>query len=222
MLFDITGPIYTGMWGNGSPFPDVVIRPVPQPPWLKKTVYCEIFDGMHSQTGTYLETPAHWFGDTYQLTDVPIEKLVDIPCTILRLDPAKFAAGGRVAMTAEDIDAAVEAAGGFDPGTAMAIWTDWGKHWRDADYQRCSPYFSLEGMRRVLSYKPFLLATDSCAWENRANPQGFFPEFYAADILMLAPVILPAESPSRCTLTALPIRVEGTSCAPCRAYLKWE
>ncbi len=222
MLYDITGPIYTGMWGNGSPFPDITIRPVPQPPWVKKSVYCEIFDGMHSQTGTYLETPAHWFEDSYPLTDVPLEKLVDIPCTVLKLDPAKYITGGRVKMEADELEAAVEAAGGIEPGTAVAIYTGWGPRWRNAEYHPCSPYFSLEGMRAMIAHKPFLLATDSCAWESREDPQGFFPEFYEADILMLAPVILPDEIPAHCTLTALPIKVEGTSCAPCRAYVKWD
>ncbi|MEA4823356.1 MAG: cyclase family protein [Clostridiaceae bacterium] len=225
MLLDITGPIYTGMWGNGQPFPDVCIRPVPQPPWVKKSVYCEIFDGMHSQTGTYLETPAHWYGDTYPLDEVPLERTVDIPCTVLRLDPARFAGGGRVKITAREIDRAIEAAGDIAPDTAVVVSTGWGIHWRDECFTHDAPYFSADAMRRIIALHPRLLACDSPLWESREDPQGFFPDFYAADILMLAPVVALEQLPpdaAHCTLTALPIRVEGTSCAPCRAFLRFD
>lgn len=225
MLLDITGPIYTGMWGNGQPFPDVNIIPVPQPPWVKKTVYCEIFEGMHSQTGTYLETPAHWYGDTYLLDAVPLEKLVDIPCTVLRLDSKRFEAGGRVKITAGEIEKAIQVAGGIEPDTAVAVCTGWGVHWREDRFTKDAPYFSKEAMARLIACKPRLLAADSPLWESREDPQGFFPDFYAADILMLAPVTSLEQLPVNavnCTLTALPIPVEGTCCAPCRACLRYE
>ncbi len=210
------------MWGNGSPFPDVCVRPVPQPPWVRKTVYCEIFDGMHSQTGTYLETPAHWFGDTYLLDDVPLERLADIPCTVLSLDPEPFLGGGRVKITEEAVVRALQAAGPVPPGTALLVRTGWGRFWRDERFTRDAPYFSAAAMRRLIACRPFLLGCDSPLWESREDPQGFFPDFYAADILMLAPVVLPEGLPAHGTLTALPIRVEGTSCAPCRAFLRYQ
>lgn len=43
-------------------------------------------------------------------------------------------------------------------------------------------------MKWIIDRKPSILATDTPAWENLHEPGGFFPEFYAADILMLAPL----------------------------------
>ncbi len=221
MLWDITGPVYTGMWGNGEPFPDVRIRPVPQPEWLAKSVYCEIFDGMHSQTGTYLETPAHWFGsESYNLSEVPLERLTDIPATVLKLRPSDYLGGGRRMITRDAAAQALDAAGGIHPGEAILISTGHGAYWRDARFTSEAPYFSRGAMELLIRQRPFLLGADSPIWESRENPQGFFADFYAADILMLAPVILTEELPAHVLLTALPLRVEGTSCAPCRAFLR--
>jgi len=221
MIIDITGFIYEGMYGSGDPFPDVRIVPLPQPPWVRKTVYCEIFEGMHSQTGTYLETPAHWYGDTYLLEDVPIDRVVDVPCTVLSLDPAPYVSDRRVKITGDVIDRAIAAAGPIAPDTAVIVNCGWGKHWKEDNY-RLGPYFSKEAMASLIALKPRILSSDIPGWESREDPQGFFADFYAADILMLAPVMLPEQLPgSRCTLTALPIRVEGTSCAPCRAFLRY-
>lgn len=221
MLIDITGPVYTGMWGNGAPFPDVTIKPVPQPPWVKKRIYCEIFDGMHSQTGTYLETPAHWFGDTYLLDAVPLERIIDVPCTVITLDPSLFETGGRVKITRQMLEHALESIGEIAPDTALLVSTGWGVHWRDDRFTRDAPYFSHEAISLLISLRPHILGSDSPLWDSREDPQDFFPDFYAADILMLAPVVNLERIPvPHVTLTALPIRVEGTSCAPCRAFVR--
>lgn len=58
-VIDITGPIQEGMWNYEPPFPVFHRSPLPQVPWVDAPVYCDIFEGIHSQTGTYLETPAH-------------------------------------------------------------------------------------------------------------------------------------------------------------------
>ena len=85
-ITDITGIIDNGMWNLRAPFPDINIVPFPPIPWLNDQSFgLERFDGMHSQTGTYLETPAHYYGNdnSYLLIDVSIQKLIDIPCVVL-------------------------------------------------------------------------------------------------------------------------------------------
>ena len=51
-IYDITGKISRGIWSYGEPFPDYDPRPLPQPEWVETRVWCDIFDGMNSQTGT--------------------------------------------------------------------------------------------------------------------------------------------------------------------------
>ena len=94
-VYDITGQIRDGMWNYEPPFPTFHLTPLPQPEWVNSRVYCEIFDGIHSQTGTYLETPAHFYGnDNYYL-------MSDVPVVVSHPDhPASYhAAGNRILRT---------------------------------------------------------------------------------------------------------------------------
>lgn len=221
---DLTGEIKTGMWHYEPPFPEFALRPLPEVPWVKGRVYCELFDGMCSQTGTYLETPAHYFGNDhcYLLEDVPVERLVDVPCRVLMLPAEAFSGAARRAVTREMLERA--SAGDLPrPGEAILVGTGWGKRWDEADYLDRSPYFTREAMDWLIACRPFLLGSDFPRWESFEDPQNFFEAFYRADILMLAPCVhLEQAGGGRFRLTALPLRIPGTSCAPCRAVLTKE
>jgi len=218
-VIDITGDIYDGMWDYEPPFPNIKIKPLPEVPWVENRVYCEIFDGLHSQTGTYLETPAHFYGDSsYPLIDVPIEKIHNVDAVILKL--FGFAPGnGRQPITREALERC-PGAEAIRPGDSILVSCGWGKYWREDFYLSNAPYFTLEAMRWLIEKKPNILGSDTPRWENLDDLQGFFPEFYAADILMLAPCVnLEKAEKTRMKLSALPLKAERTSCAPCRAVL---
>ena len=223
-VIDLTGQIKTGMWSYEAPFPNFTLRPLPEVPWVKGRVYCEIFDGMNSQTGTYLETPAHYFGNDncYLLADVPVEKLVDIPCRVLMLPQEAFSGPERTPITLSMLLAAAEG-NAPQPGEAILVGTGWGQYWDEPDYLTRSPYFSREAMDWLIAQKPFLLGSDLPRWESLEHPQGLFDPFYRADILMLAPCVnLEQAGNGFYRLTALPLHIPGTSCAPCRAVLRRE
>lgn len=222
--YDVTGPIQDGMWNYESPFPTFHLAPLPQPEWVATQVYCEIFEGMHSQTGTYLETPAHFYGNDncYLMTDVPVEKLVSIPCTVLMLPGLDTPGDERPAITRQML----EACPGVDeiqPGEAILVGTGWGKHWMEPCYLNASAYFTYEAMEFLVEKKPCLLGTDLPRWESFEHPQNLFPMFYAANILMLGPLVnLEKMTSTRVKLTALPLNIPGTSCIPCRAVITEE
>lgn len=217
-ITDITGPIYEGMWSYGHPFPQFSMKPLPKVEWVEKDVYCEIFIGLHSQTGTYLETPAHFYGNdrTYLLDDVPLSKLYNIPCYILR---AVKTPGEDRKITAEMLKKNMiefDIKGNF----AIICSTGWGRHWKEAFYLDQSPYFTYDAMEWLISKKPFLLGTDFPRWDNIQKSENHFDIFYNADILMLAPVVnMENIQLDFVRLTALPIKIPGTSCAPCRALI---
>jgi len=224
-VVDLTGEIKDNMWNYEEPFPRFLLKPLPKVPWVETQVYCETFDGLHSQTGTYLETPAHFFGNDncYLLADVPIYKLYRRPCHLLMLDMALFAnKKARIAITREMLERAADGIS-IMPGDAMVIGTGWGRYWDETFYLDLSPYFTYDAMKWLIEKKPFLLGSDFPRWENLEKPEGFFKEFYEADILMLAPCIHAEEIKSRkFLLTVLPINIPGTSCAPCRAIAEIE
>ena len=219
---DITGKISKGIWSYGFPFPDFDMRPLPQPEWVQTRVWCDIFDGMNSQTGTYLETPAHLLGPerSYNLDAVDVARLVDVPATLLARDPGMHVPGRRAKVTAEMLEAALHGRA-VEPGGALLLSCGWGGRWFEPDYLDGSPFFSREAMEWIVDKRPFILGADLPRWENLEQPEGIFPIFYAADILMLAPLVIPEDvREDGLSLTVLPLRVTDTCCAPCRAILK--
>lgn len=220
-IIDITGELYTGMWGYEPPFPRLFIKPLPKVPWVETEVYCEIFEGLHSQSGTYLETPAHLLGDkSYPLINVPVEKLVDIRCYIVKLDCFDIKDENK-AITAEML-LQNQTFSKIQKDSAVLVSCHWGMHWRHDRYLKNSPFFTADAMDLIIEKNPFLLGSDFPRWDSAETPQGFFPEFYDADILMLAPVVNLENAPETGSLlTALPLKAEKTSCAPCRAFLRF-
>ncbi len=224
-MYDITGTIENGMWRYDDPYTPINIIPLPPVPWAGVKVYAEIFEGMHSQTGTYLETPAHVYAPGeplgYPLIDVPLEKMVNVPCVLLNL-PLVEKGPERHAITAEAL-AACPGADQIRQGDAILVGSGWGKYWMDPDYVTMGPYFTKGAMDWMLEKKPVIIGSDSSRWENLEQPQGFFGDFYAANVLMLAPLVNLEQVPfTSCSLTALPIKVTGTCAAPVRAILTEE
>ncbi|MBE6671352.1 MAG: cyclase family protein [Ruminococcaceae bacterium] len=220
-IIDVTGQIRNDMWNYEYPFPKYQTKPLPQPEWVDTKIYCEIFEGMHSQTGTYIETPAHFFGpeNSYYLVDIPIEKFVNIRCSHIKLDRNMFETGKREKITVEMLE---EASKDLDirEGDALIFSCGWGEYWSDKKYLECSPFLSYEAMEWLISKKPYLLGSDVPRWENLEKPEGFFDMFYRADIILLSPLVnMEKVGTKNLSLTALPINIADTSCAPCRAYI---
>ena len=93
----------------------------------------------------------------------------------------------------------------------------------DPEFLNEGPYFTRDAMDWMLSKKPFMIGGDSARWESDENPQGFFPDFFASNTLMVGPLVDLEKVPfTRCRLTALPIKVAGTSCSPARVILTAE
>lgn len=221
-VVDITGNIQEGMWNYEPPFPGFRMKPLGHVPWVKSEVYCEIFEGLHSQTGTYLETPAHYYGNDkcFLAADIPVDRLFNIPCSVLNIDGSCFENSlERIPITVEMLRNSCRN-GDITEGGAILVGTGWGRHWMDKSYLELSPYFTYEAMQWLISRKPFLLGADFPRWENLVKPEGFFGAFYSAGILMLAPCVnLENIKKSNVKLTALPLKIPGTSCVPCRAVI---
>jgi kynurenine formamidase len=223
-ITDITGSVYTGMWNYEPPFPKFCLQPLPEVPWVKGKVFCEIFEGVHSQTGTYLETPAHYFGNdrSYLITDVPVEKLYEMNCTIVHLERYFEESEQKKEQACITISMLKDVLEKDSPceGSAILLSTGWGAAWEKEYFLDKSPYIKKEAMEYLISLKPYLLGSDFPRWDNIRKSEGFFQAFYDANILMLAPCVnLHKISSVRCKLTVLPLKIEGTSCTPCRAVI---
>jgi len=201
------------MWNYGPPYPEIKIEPLPKVPWLKHEVYSDIFVGMGSQTGTYIETNAHYFKDEKKLSDVPIEKLFMVDATVLNLKPK----GPKEAIRREEITALKPET---HEGDAILFGTRWGQRWRDPNFVKDSPYLTYDAVMWFLDQKPSILGGDIPVFDSLDDPQGFWDKFFRSGALLLAPLVnLEKVTKRRTKLVALPLKVEGTCCAPCRTLV---
>jgi kynurenine formamidase len=221
-IIDLSGTIHTGMWSYGPPYPNFELEPIPQPDWVEQPVYMENFKGMCGQTGTYLETPAHFLGyeKSYPLIDVDIGKLINMKTYVIKVKLDDLPEiGSRRAITGEKLAELVDrdTLKGCD---AILVSTGWGRNWRSLDFIKASPFMKYDAMDFLIESKPFVLGSDSPMWENLEKPEGFLPNFFMADILMLAPCVnLEAITKEVVTMTVLPLKVEGACVVPCRAVV---
>ena len=174
---DISGKIQNGMWNYPAPFPKFNLKPLGKVPWVDCEVHCEIFEGLHSQTGTYLETPAHFLGNerSYLIADIPVEKLINIPCVVLDIDEMDKLVESipitkeMLVNSSKDID--------ISQGCAILISTGWGKHWMEKCYLQQSPYFTYEAMLWLISKNPSYLGQISQGGRISKSRRAFFKNF---------------------------------------------
>ena len=222
-IVDISGLISNRMWKYGPPYPDLKVE--------AKKEYMEGFgefnftqvDGLHALTGTYVETPAHYMGydNSYLLADIPLEKLIGIDCVVLHLKDLEKDASGRMYVKREDLERCASS-GLIREGDAILVDHGWADTmWFDQGNFPQSPYFTYDAFMYLLEKKPYVLGSDTACWDNLSNPAGFFADFYKQNILMLAEVINLSSVPDeRVKLNILPLKLDDTCAAPCRAYIE--
>ena len=222
ILTDITGLIRNGMWNYGDPFPAYNKIPVEQPGWVPYPIAADVFNGLHSQTGTYFETPGHFpaAGHVYDVCDIPFAQMIDIPAHVLHI-PKKAPGPKREPVTTSDIEEALSAYGRPVPGgEAVLVDSGWGAYWDEPFYTDYGPYFTYGAFETLLGLKPKLLSTDFPRWENLEHLEHIFPVFYKQNIWMLAPVINLQLITNAGLLSVLPLNIRDSCCVPCRAFIR--
>lgn len=208
-IHDITGIVRPGIWKYSDIYPDYHPE---QRCGNPGTSFFEVFHGFNSQTGTYLETTAHANGyeGNRLITDVDVADLVRIPCRVLHLKNKEKM------ISAADIEAAIGDMS-IPKGCAILFESGW-DDWYAPDFVSGAPYLSREAMTRLLELEPVLMGSDTPTWQ---KTEVVFDLFAATDTLLLAPLVgLGAIKGTDCTLTVLPIAVEGTCCTPARAVIE--
>ena len=222
-IIDISGLISERMWKYGPPFPEVKIEAKKDfMPGFGEFSYTEV-NHLHVLAGTYVETPAHYVGyeNSFLIADVPLEKLVNLDCVVLHVKNLKKDEFGKEYVTVEDLEAC-ESAGLIKEGDAIIVDHGWGDAmWFDQGNFKMSPYFKKDAFMWLLDKKPCVLGSDTACWDNLNKPEDFFAKFYEQGILMLAEVMNLSEVPNkRVKLNILPLKLEDTCAAPCRAFIQ--
>ncbi len=92
---------------------------------------------MVANTGTYVDSPFHRFADGIDLSELPLESLVDLEGIVVHAE--EF--GRAIPATAFD---------GMDmAGKAVLIRTGWSRHWRTDQYFEGHPFLTREAAQYV-------------------------------------------------------------------------
>ena len=92
---------------------------------------------MVANTGTYVDSPFHRFADGIDLSELPLESLVNLEGIVVH---------------AQDLGRAIstEAFHGLElRGKAVLVHTDWARHWRSDQYFEGHPFLTREAAQHV-------------------------------------------------------------------------
>ncbi len=165
---------------------------------------------MIGNTGTYLDSPWHRYGDGADLAGLDLETLVDIPAEVFHLTE----------LTTTGIPA--EALHGRDlRGKAVLLHTGWDRHFGTPEYAVDPTFLSPEGVDHLVEQGAALVGIDSINIDLMV-PGGDRPahtRFLAAGIHVVEHLTNLGELPeSGARFTAAPPAFEGFGTFPVRAY----
>lgn len=159
---------------------------------------------------TYLETAAHLYPDLPTLDQVPPERLLT-RAFVVALDGS-----------CQVLPAPVADLPGFVPGEdALLLHCGWDSHVDADDYYHASPYFSPELQAWLLRHRPAILGGDMLSFDHpQDTAMPFLRTFFRGRGMVLCPLLGLGDLPPVVTLCCAPLRLTGSSAAPCRA-LAW-
>ncbi len=212
-VYDISGPIESGMWTYGAPFPAVKIEPVAT---LERDGFNSHLFHMSSLSGTYVENGNHLLADTESIDRVPVERFIR-RAWVARLTEKQ----PHEPITAEELEASV---GKYVmPGDALLVSAGWDRYWNKPGFDEQSPFFAPEAMAWIVGKQVGILGTDITHIQDSRNDDGaLLRSFYdSGDGIVLAPLVRLREvaGVGPFTLIALPLLIPGVNSTPCRAVL---
>ncbi|MEU7891832.1 cyclase family protein [Nonomuraea sp. NPDC049152] len=163
---------------------------------------------MACNTGTYVDTPHHRYADGPDLSQVPVDRLADLPGVVVR-------AVDRPSVGMDLLD-------GLDVrGMAVLLHTGWDRHFGTDEYQRGHPYLTGEAAAWLAEQGPALVGIDSLNID-ATPPRGERPAhtlLLAAGIPLVEHLTGLAGLPdSGFRFHAAPPMVAGLGTFPVRAY----
>jgi kynurenine formamidase len=161
---------------------------------------------MVANTGTYLDTPFHRFGEGADLSQIPLEKLADLKGILIDAREAGRAIGPDM----------------FDEvrGCAVLFWTGWDRHWRTEQYAKGAPFLTAEAAVRLVAEEAALVGIDSINIDDLAD--GARPA-HTALLAAAIPIVEHLRGLDRLSgrsfrFHAAPPLVRGMGTFPVRAY----
>ncbi len=162
-----------------------------------------------ANTGTYLDSPFHRFGDGRDISELTLDELADLPAVVLH------AAGTR------SIDA--PALAGLEVrGRAVLVHTGWAQHWRTERYGRGHPFLTAAAAEWLRDQGARLVGIDSLNIDGtETGERPVHTTLLGAGIPIVEHLRGLEQLPAAgFTFSAVPPAVRGMGSFPVRAYAR--
>jgi len=162
-----------------------------------------------SNTGTYLDCPFHRYEDGQDISEVTLEKMVDIEGVIIDASQSKNRAIDVSYFEDEVLT-----------GKAILVHTGWSKHWQTDGYYEEHPYLTKDAALYLRDHGATLVGIDSY------NIDDITDELRPVHTILLGSGILIVEhlnnlesiKGQQFTFTAVPPKIKGMGTFPVRAF----
>jgi arylformamidase len=153
MLIDVSHVIESGMVTyKGLPAPlvcDFLSREASRKVYAPGTEFHIGKIEMVANTGTYLDAPFHRFADGIDVSQLPLDRVANLPGLVVRVEP------GRRAVTRE-VFAKLDVR-----GKAVLVHTGWDAHWRTDQYFEEHPFLTADAAAFLAASGAALVGIDS-------------------------------------------------------------
>ena len=190
-LIDMSGPIYTGMWTYGPPFPEYKLVDIKEPDWVESfSPKSQAFEGFYMLTGSYIDGPSHAFGLEKEkpMHELLLEKIFGVDAYVLQFDLTVLPKQGkRPYVTLKHVKEAEKEK--IPQDALILLSTGWGRHWEKSDYLTDAWFLHKDAAEYLAGKKPLILGFDTPYADNLENEQGNWNIIYGAGTTLLAPLI---------------------------------
>jgi kynurenine formamidase len=167
-----------------------------------------------SNTGTYIDVPFHRYADGEDLSEVGLERLVDLPTIVVRIPESDLPA----------VDVRHLPSPELITGSAILVHTGWSRNWRTDDYFDDYPYLTGDAASYLVEHGAALVGIDSFnidAWEDKSRP--VHTRVLAARIPIIEHMTNLETVPERGgRLYAAPVKFKGVGTFPVRVFVQLE
>jgi kynurenine formamidase len=170
---------------------------------------------MIGNTGTYLDSPFHRYGDGADLAGLDLATLVDLPAEVFHLTDVAPGGDGNRGIPAEVL---------FDrelQGSAVLLHTGWDSRFGTPEYGAGAPYLSVEGVAHLVAQGVALVGIDSLNIDDTESggERAAHTALLAAGIHVVEHMTNLGALPARgARFTAAPPAVEKFGTFPVRAF----
>lgn len=166
---------------------------------------------MVANTGTYVDCPFHRYPDGRDTADMPLERFVDLPAVVIRVDHRQ-----RLAADVEDFRGKVSA------GQAVLVNTGWAAHWNTPAYYETHPFLTAAAAEYLAEQRVGLVGIDSHNIDDtRTRVRPVHSTLLRHEILIAEHLCnLETLPETGFTFSAVPPKFRGVGTFPVRAFAR--